>query len=175
MRSRQRRQAQEDEEDEKPEQDWRKDLAEVVDDCAGIPAQVEGDAEENEAEDDRRGQRLRADDRGDGGRERHCARSRERVESADRQVHHDRKDDPEGFAGAAHEVAHVGARQSDRDDGDDGQCDAANEEPDHRGSEVRSCGRAHDRRENQVTCAEKHREKRQRGCDEDGGAARASS
>ena len=56
MRSRQRHQAQEDEEDEKPEQDWGEDLAEVVDDCAGIQAQIERDAEENEAEDDRRGQ-----------------------------------------------------------------------------------------------------------------------
>ena len=80
MRSRQRRQAQEDEEDEKPEQDRGEDLAEVVDDCAGIPAQIERDAEENEAEDDRRGQRLRADERRDGGRERYCARTRERVE-----------------------------------------------------------------------------------------------
>ena len=158
-------------EDEKPEQDWGEDLSEVVDDCAGIPTQVERDAEENEAEDDRRGQRLRADERCDGRRERHCACTWERVEGTDRQVHHDRKDDPERLAGAAHEVAHVCARQCDRDDGDDGQRHAADQEADHRRREIGARRCAHDRRKNQVTCAEEHREKRQRGRDEDGGAA----
>ena len=175
MRSRQRTQAQEYEQDKKPEQDRGEDLAEVVDDFTGIPAQIERDAEENKAEDDRRGQGLRADERCDGSRERHSSRTREGVEGADRQVDHDGKDDAERLAGAAHEVAQVGARQGDRNDGDDGQCHAADQETDHRGSEVGTRGRAHDRWENQVTCAKKHREKRQGGCDEDGGAARASS
>ena len=175
VRRRQRGQAEEHQQDEESQKDRGEDLAEAVDDCARIPTQVEGDAEEDEAEDDRCDEGLRADDGRDSRRERHGTGAWQRVEGADRQVHEHGEDEAEGLTGAVHEVAHIGARQSDRDDRDDRQSDAADEETDHCGSEVRACGGPHDRWEDQVACPEEHREKGQGGRDEDGGAARASS
>ena len=61
-----RSEGEEHKQDEKPQQNGGEYLAEAVDDVAGVPAQVEGDAEEHQAEDDRRNQRLRADEGCDG-------------------------------------------------------------------------------------------------------------
>ena len=167
VRGWQRSQAKEDEEDKEAEQDRGEHLAERVDDVAGIPAQVEGDGKENEAEDDRCGERLRPDNGGDRRREGHCPRARQRVEGADREIHHDGEDASEELSRTTDKIADIRAGQGNRNDRDDGESDAADEKTNHCGGQVGTGRRTHNRWEDQVACTEEHGEKRQGGRDED--------